>query len=112
MKNISNENCNIILKEKMNEKNFSQKNYLNDLFNDNFLKENEKILLNHIQEAKKNFRSSHMDIASTKYSSKGFFSDNYELKNSISTFRMNETLKTKDSKRISESNSWFLIYSF
>lgn len=107
MKNISNENCNIILREKMNEKNFSKKNYLNDLFNDNFLKDNEKILFNHLQDTKKNFRTSYMDIASTKYSTKGFFNDGYDIKNSLSSFRLNETLKTKESKKFADSKFIF-----
>jgi len=103
MKNISNENCNIILKEKMNDKNFSKKSYLNELFNENFLKENEKMLFNYLQETKKNFRASQMENFSTKYSSKGFFNDGYDIKNSSSSFRMNETIKTKDSKKFAES---------
>lgn len=107
MKNISNENCNIILKEKMNDKNSIKKNYLNDLFNENYLKENEKILFNHFQETKKNFRSSYMDV-STKHSTKGFQNEGFELKNSLSTFRFNETLKTKDSKKFSEGNMIYL----
>ncbi len=106
MKNMSNENCNVILREKINDNNFSKKNYLNDLFNENFLKDNEKILLNHLQDTKKNFRTSYMDIASTKYSTKGtkgFFNDNFDMKNNLTSFKLNETLKNKESKKLGES---------
>lgn len=96
----------------MNDKNSSKKNYIGELFNDNFLKENEKLLFNHFQETKKNFRNSYMDIASTKHSSKGFLSDAFELKNSISNFRLSETLKTKDSKKFRESKFIKIIINF
>lgn len=95
----------------MNDKNSSKKNYIGELFNDNFLKENEKLLLNHFQETKKNFRSSYMDIASTKHSTKGFFnSDAFESKNSLMNFRGNETIKVKESKKFAESKK--ILFKF
>ena len=53
-----------------------------------------------------------MDIASTKHSSKGFLSDAFDLKNSISNFRMSESLKTKDSKKFGESKYLCFFYQF
>ena len=96
----------------MNDKHSSKKNYIGELFNENFIKENEKLLFNQLQETKKNFRSSYMDIASTKHSSKGFFSDAFESKNSISNFRGFETVKTNNSKKFAESIKFFLICFF
>lgn len=86
----------------MNDNNFSRKSYIKEIFNENFLKENEKILYN-LQETKKNFRMSYMDAISTKYSSKGLYGDQFDMKNSISNFKLNESLKNKDSKKLSES---------
>jgi len=90
LKNISNENFNIILREKINQKNFSKKDYLNDLFSDNFLKENEKVLFNYLQESKKNMRNSNLE-----YSSKGFHKEGNEIANSNLSYKLNETSKTK-----------------
>lgn len=96
----------------MNDKNSSKKNYIGELFNENFIKENEKLLFNQLQETKKNFRSSYMDIASTKHSSKGFLSDAFESKNSISNFRGSETVKTNNSKKFAESIKFFFNLFF
>lgn len=107
LKNISNENFNIILREKISDKNISKKDYLNDLFSDNFLKENEKLLFNYLQESKKNLRSSNLDYSSTKNSTKGFYHEKIEVRNSINQF--NETSKKKDSVKFNESK-FFLFY--
>lgn len=108
MKNISNENFNIILREKLNQKNFIKKDYLNELFSDNFLKENEKVLFNYLQESKKNMRNSNVDFSSTKYSNKGFYKEGNEIRNSNSSYRLNDTLKTRESKKFNESKLFYL----
>ena len=86
MNNIRNENCNIILREKVGDKTTTHRNLINDLKNENFLKDNEKILSNHFQETKKNFRNTLMENPSTNYSSKGFYSGSPEMRNSVIGF--------------------------
>jgi hypothetical protein len=86
MNNIRNENCAIILKEKAMEKNTTHKNLINDLLNENFIRDNQIILNNHFGETKKNFTKS-IEKDSTRYSSKGFFMGTNNLPN------MSKTLK-------------------
>lgn len=94
----------------MNEKNFSKKDYLNELFSDNFLKENEKLLFNYLQESKKNLRNSNMDYSSTKYSTKGFYKEGNEIRNTKSSYKhLNETFKKTDSVKFNESKIYYFI---
>jgi hypothetical protein len=86
MNNIRNENCAIILKEKVIEKNTTHKHLINGLLNENFIRDNQIILNNHFSETKKNFAKS-IEKDSTRYSSRGFFIGTNNLQN------MNQTLK-------------------
>jgi DNA-directed RNA polymerase specialized sigma subunit len=87
MNNLRNENSNIILKEKVNDKTKTCSNVINDLKNENFIKENKMIITNHFNETKKNFRNTlTTDNPSTMYSSKGFYSGSSELKKSLIGF--------------------------
>ena len=95
MNNIRNENCNIILREKASEKTTNHKHLINDLLNENFMRDNQLILNNHFGETKKNFRTS-MDglpSKSTKCSSKGFFNGTNNLQ------KMNKTLQKNQQNR-------------
>lgn len=60
MKNISNPNSNIILKEKFFAEANPQIEYLNELFNDNFLKENERFISNYYENKRNLQKSSQM----------------------------------------------------
>lgn len=103
LKNISNENFNVILREKINAKSISKREYLNELFNDNFLKENEKLLFNYLQEGKKKMKENTYDYSATKYSVKGFYKDKNDLKYSNTSYRLNDTLISKELNRFNES---------
>ena len=92
------------MQEKINQN--PNKNYLIDLFNENFIKQNEKLLLNRFQETKNNFKKPYLD-RSTNYSSKGLYGDGFDLKNTLSTIRFNDTVKIKDQKKFMESKYFF-----
>ena len=74
IRNISNQHTNIILKEKYFGKSESNLKNLNEIFDKNFLKINEKII-NDFEEKRKNTKSSQSkNINSTKFSY-GFFDE-------------------------------------
>jgi len=60
MKNISNPNSNIILKEKYFAEANPQIDYLNELFNENFIKENERFIQNYHENKRMLLKSSQL----------------------------------------------------
>ena len=78
---------------------------MSELFNDNFLKENEKLLFNYVQKSNKNIRSGNNENSSTKYSTKGFYKEGSEIKNINSSYKLNETLKSKELKKLNLSKN-------
>lgn len=58
MKNISNQNSSIVLREKYLNKNNPQFEDLKELFQENFLKENEKLIMNYHYNERRNFMKS------------------------------------------------------
>ena len=87
MNNLRNENSNIILKEKVMDKTTTCMSVINDLKNENFIKENRMIINTHFNETKKNFRNTlTTDNPSTNYSSKGFYKGSPEMRKSLIGF--------------------------
>ena len=64
MKNVSNPNSNIILKEKYFSGANPQIEYLNELFDDNFLKDNERLVFNYYENKRISLKSSFLEKAS------------------------------------------------
>lgn len=93
MNNIRNEDCNIILRDKILDNSISHRHLINDLVNENFLRDNDKILNNHFMDTKRNFRNSMENL-----SSKGFFLGSPEQRN-------NKIIINRKSKK--ESNLFY-----
>ena len=80
-------NSNIVLKNKVMDQTTTCKNTINEMKNENFIKENKIIIINHLNETKNNFRTTvTTNGPSTSYSSKGFYNGSPEMKKSLIGF--------------------------
>lgn len=116
MRNISNVNSNIILKEKYYENPIAKFENLNELFNDNFLKENERLIHYYQENQRSLLKSSQLkklnnnpstglstsnfnnnNINFTKYTS-GLANDTGNMKKSMSSFYSVDVIEQKRNK--------------
>ena len=87
MNNLRHEKSSIVLKDKVMNQTTTCKNAINELKNENFIKENKIIIMNHLNETKNNFRTTvTTNGPSTSYSSKGFYNGSPEMKKSLIGF--------------------------
>jgi len=127
MKNISNVNSSIILKEKYFIESNPQIDYLNELFNDNFLKDNDRLIQNYHENKRNILKSSQLKKmtnvnnnstnvnASTKFIS-GIIDQTNSLRksvNSVHSYDRKENKKNFSSMNTIKSNLiFFYIFSF
>ena len=110
MNNLRHENANIVLKDKVMDKTTSCFNAINELKNENFIKENKHTIINHLNETKNNFRTTHTTNGpSTNYSSKGFYNNTSQMNKSLVGFC---NKKFPDGKYSFLFSYYFYLFSF